>query len=136
MMWWQILADSVVAFHAAYVAFVVFGLIAILTGYAMSWRWVRNLYFRATHLAAILLVCIEAVVGVACPLTTLENALRLRAGGVGYPGDFLGYWLDWMIFYNAPPWVFTAIYLGFGALVLTTFWLVPINAATAHRRRA
>lgn len=135
-MWWRVLADSVVAFHAAYIAFVVFGLIAILAGYAAGWRWVRNLYFRAAHLAAILLVCIEAVVGVACPLTTLENALRLRAGGVGYPGEFIGYWLDWIIFYNAPPWVFTAIYLGFGALVLATFWLVPIDAATAHRRRA
>lgn len=135
-MWWRVLADSVVAFHAAYIAFVVFGLIAILFGYAAGWRWVRNLYFRAAHLAAILLVCIEAIVGVACPLTTLENALRLRAGGVGYPGDFIGYWLDWIIFYNAPPWVFTAIYLAFGALVLATFWLVPIDAATAHRRRA
>ena len=133
-MWWWVLADMVVAFHAAYVGFVVFGLAAILAGSATGWRWVRNLYFRAAHFASILLVCAEAVVGIACPLTTLENALRVRAGGAGYPGDFIGYWLDWIIFYNAPPWVFTAIYLAFGALVLATFWLVPIDIA--HRRRA
>jgi hypothetical protein len=131
-MWWRVLADSVVAFHAGYIAFVVFGLIAIVAGYVMGWRWVRDPYFRAAHLAAILLVCVEAIAGVACPLTTLENALRVRAGEAGYPGDFIGYWLDWIIFYNAPPWVFTAIYCAFGALVLATLWLVPI----AHRRRA
>jgi uncharacterized protein DUF2784 len=135
-MCWRILADMVVAFHAAYVAFVVFGLAAILAGHAMGWRWVRNFYFRAAHLAAILFVCAEAVAGVACPLTTLENALRLRAGEFGYRGDFIGHWLDWMIFYDAPPWVFTGIYLGFGGLVLATFWLVPINRAMMHRRRA
>src|SRR5690348_6299968 len=130
-MWWRVLADSVVAFHAAYIAFVVFGLGAILAGSARGWRWVRDPYFRAAHLAAILLVCAEAIAGVACPLTTIENSLRTRAGGSGYPGDFIGYWLDWMIFYNAPGWVFTAIYLAFGALVLATLWLVPI----ARRRR-
>jgi hypothetical protein len=130
-MWWRVLADSVVALHAAYIAFVVLGLVAILAGYVMCWRWVRDPYFRTAHLAAIALVCVEAIAGVACPLTTLENALRLRAGEAGYPGDFIGYWLDWIIFYNAPAWVFTAVYLAFGALVASTFWLVPIA-----RRRA
>ena len=133
-MWWRVLADCVVAFHAAYVTFVVFGLVAIFAGHAAGWRWVRNVWFRAAHLAAILLVCAEAVVGVACPLTTLENSLRMRAGGAAYPGDFIGYWLDWIIFYDAPPWVFTAIYLSFAALVLATFWLVPIDSSKMRRR--
>lgn len=129
---WRILADVVVAIHAAYIAFVVLGLVAILAGYARGWRWVRNPYFRGAHLAAILFVCAEALAGIACPLTTLEDALRVRGGEFGYPADFIGYWLDRIIFYNAPAWVFTMLYLGFGALVIATFWLVPI----ARRRRA
>ena len=50
----------------------------------------------------ILLVCAEALVGTTCPLTRLENALRLRGGETGNARDFIGYWLDWLIFYHAP----------------------------------
>jgi Protein of Unknown function (DUF2784) len=88
---------------------------------------VRNFYFRAAHLAMILLVCAEALVGTSCPLTRLENALRLRGGETGYARDFIGYWLDWLIFYSAPPWAFTAVYLAFGMLVLSTLWFAPVR---------
>ena len=93
-MLWRMMADIVVAVHAAYVAIVVLGFAAILIGSAAQWLWVRNFYFRAAHLAMILLVCAEALVGTACPLTRLENALRLRGGETGYASDFIGYWLD------------------------------------------
>jgi Protein of Unknown function (DUF2784) len=122
---WRAFADCVVAVHAAYVGFVVFGLAAVLIGYVAGWRWVHNLYFRLAHLAAILTVCAEAIAGWTCPLTTLENSLRQRAGEVTYGGDFIGRWLDWLIFYRAPAWVFTTVYLAFGAMVLATLWLVP-----------
>jgi polyferredoxin len=122
---WRVLADIVAAVHAAYIAFVVFGFAAILAGSAWGWRWVRNLYFRAAHLAAILFVCFEALGGWVCPLTSLEDALRLRGGEAGYARDFIGYLLDSIIFYDAPQWVFTVLYLGFGALVFGTLWLIP-----------
>jgi hypothetical protein len=82
-MLWRVMADIVVAVHAAYVAIVVVGFVAILIGSAAHWRWVRNFYFRAAHLAMILLVCADALVGTSCPLTRLENALRLRGGDTG-----------------------------------------------------
>lgn len=128
-MQYRLLADVVAAIHAVYVGFVVFGLIAILVGRAMGWRWVRNPYFRIVHLAAIGFVCFESIVGIDCPLTTLENALRLGAGQNGYGGDFIGYWMDRLIFYDLPPRVFTIVYLAFGLLVLWTVWLVPIRLA-------
>jgi hypothetical protein len=34
------------------------------------------------------------------------NTLRLRGGETGYASDFIG---DWLIFYDAPSWVFTAV---------------------------
>lgn len=80
-MWWAF-ADCIVAVHAAYVGFVVFGLAAVLIGYVAGWRWVRNPYFRLGHLAAIMAVCAEALLGWTCPLTTLENSLRQRAGEI------------------------------------------------------
>lgn len=126
------LADVVATIHALYVAFVVFGLLAILLGRARHWRWVRNIYFRLTHLAAILFVCIESILGLDCPLTTLENALRVAAGQQGYGRDFIGYWIDRLIYYDFPPAVFVAIYLAFGAVVVSTLWLVPIEFARPH----
>ena len=53
-MLWRVMADIVVAVHAAYVAIVVVGFAAILIGSAAQWRWVRNFYFRAAHLAMVL----------------------------------------------------------------------------------
>src|SRR3984893_7388384 len=117
-MLWRVIADIVVAVHAAYVAIVVIGFAAILIGSAAQWRWVRNFYLRAAHLAMIFLVCAEALVGTTCPLTRLENALRLRGGESGYARDFIGYWLDWVIFYQTPPLGFPAASLPIGLLVL------------------
>ena len=62
--------------------------------------------------------------------------LRVKGGESGYSRDFVGYWLDWLIFYQAPPWIFTIVYLTFGALVLLTFWLVPMQWPTAKVSRS
>jgi hypothetical protein len=125
MVFYSILADVVVVLHAAYIAFVVFGLIAILTGIVMRWRWVRNFWFRIVHLAAIGVVVVQALAGVLCPLTTLENYLRTRAGEATYVGSFIGHWAHEMIFYDIPARAFTSIYCAFGAAVLATLLLAP-----------
>jgi len=126
-MLWLVAADTVVAIHAAYIAFVVVGFAAIVIGSKASWGWVQAFYFRAVHLVMILLVCAETIMGTTCPLTRLENALRIKGGETGYARDFIGYWLDWLIFYDARPCVFAGIYLIFGMLVLSTLWFVPVR---------
>ena len=122
---YTMLADAVVVVHAAYVAFVVGGLFAIVIGAAMGWRWTRSFSFRVAHLAAIALVCIESIVGVMCPLTSLEDWMRQRGGAATYPGDFVGYWAHRLIFYDFPPWMFTTAYIAFAVLVVITFILLP-----------
>ncbi len=125
MSWARLLADLIVVFHAAFVGFVVFGLVLILVGVALRWGWIRNVWFRVTHLAAIGFVVAEALVGMVCPLTDWENQLRRAAGQASYPGDFIGYWAHRVIFYRAEPWVFTLIYILFGLAVLAAFILAP-----------
>jgi hypothetical protein len=122
---WLALADVVAIVHAAYVAFVVFGFAAIVAGAIAGAGWARSFALRAAHLAAILLVCVEVVIGVICPLTSLENSLRIRAGAPSHPADFIGYWVDRLIFYNAPVWVFALLYFGFAALVALSWWRWP-----------
>jgi hypothetical protein len=118
-------ADLVVACHLAYVSFVLFGQIAILLGLIFKWGWVRNLWFRSIHLAAIVIVALEAVFGITCPLTTWENDFRRLAGQSVEEGTFIGKLLHNAIFFTAPPWVFTICYIGFAALVILTFVLAP-----------
>ena len=118
-------ADLVVAFHFAYVAFVVFGLLLTLLGVVRGWRWVRNPWFRGIHLATIGIVVAEAWLGITCPLTTWEKQLRRLAGEASYGGDFLGRWLHEILFFELPPWIFTLIYTAFGLAVLMTWLLAP-----------
>ena len=133
MVTYHIETDLVAAVHAAYIAFVMFGFVAIILGVAMGWQWVHNVYFRAAHLAAILLVCVEALIGVPCPLTILEDRLRVLGADTPYPGSFVGYMLDRLIFYDFPQWLFTLVYLSFGALVLLTFLLAPPRIGRSRR---
>ncbi len=125
MVAYQILADLIVILHAAYVGFVVLGFAAILLGIALRWNWVRNFWFRAVHVAAIAVVAIKAMVGMVCPLTTLENWLRQKGGQARYPGDFVGYWAHQLIFFEGPLWVFTVCYVAFALMVVALFVLAP-----------
>ena len=119
------LADLTLIAHVALVIFVVFGQLVILIGWARVWRWTRGALFRLTHLASIVVVMLETWFGAACPLTVLENHWRQLAGQAGYQASFIGAWLDRLLFYNAPDWLFTALYTLFALAVLATFILYP-----------
>jgi hypothetical protein len=123
--WYAFAADCVVAAHFASVAFVVFGLLAVVAGGVRGWRWVRNPWFRVVHLATILIVVIESWLNITCPLTTWENALRRLAGESTYGGDFVGKWLHDVLFFQLSPMAFTIIYTAFGLAVLASWVFVP-----------
>lgn len=112
--------------HVLFVAFVVFGLLLILIGRPLGWGWVRNWWFRVAHLAAIGIVVVQAWLGVICPLTTLEMELRREAGDTTYTGTFVSHWLQSILYYQAPPWVFAVCYTVFAALVVASwYWVRP-----------
>ena len=85
---YSIAADAVLLVHVLIVIFVIAGQLLILAGKGFGWTWVRNLQFRVTHLVAIVIVVLQSWLGVICPLTTLEVALRSRSGDVVYAGSF------------------------------------------------
>ena len=122
-----LLADLVVLIHALFVLFVVAGQALILTGWIISWRWTRNPLFRVAHLAAIGVVVGEAWIVMVCPLTTLEYELRNSAGQTAHEMSFIGYWLNRLMFYTAPEWVFTLVYSLFALVVVMTFVFYPPN---------
>ena len=135
MTWFQkvclVLADLVLVVHATFIAFVIVGLILIWIGWLRRWGWVRNLWFRLAHLAAIGVVAAQALFGVICPLTIWEDELRLLAGGEGrYAGSFIQHWLHQLIFFEAEGYVFTIAYVAFFLAVVFSFWVIPPRRAT------
>jgi hypothetical protein len=120
---YRVLADAILVMHFAFVAFVVVGFVLILLGLLRGWAWVRDRRFRHAHLAAIGIVIMQAWLGRICPLTIWENELRRLAGQAPYVETFVQHWLHRWMFYDTAPWVFTAIYTAFGALVALAWWL-------------
>ena len=115
------LADALLVVHFGIAAFIVGGLIVVWIGAPLRWPFVRAPWFRYLHLAAILFVALEAVLGIACPLTVWEDMLR----GNVRPESFVGRWVHGLLFYRAPEWVFTSIYAAWTAATLLTLKLVP-----------
>jgi len=117
----RVLADLVLAVHVAFVLFVVLGFAAILAGIAARRRFAFNPWLRGAHLGAIGFVALESVLGRACPLTVWEDELRGVRASQGFLERFVHAWLFW----NLPPWAFTAIYCAFALAVAWTWWRFP-----------
>lgn len=132
---YQLLADIVLLLHLATVLFVIGGLVAIVIGNLRNWRWVNGLTFRITHLVVIAIVVAQAWLGRLCPLTILENWLREQAGQASYRGSFIQHWVETVLYYDAPAWVFTLAYTGFALLVLVAWLCFPLNSKPADDRK-
>lgn len=123
---YRLAADALLALHTLLVAFILLGLVLILLGKLRAWNWVRNFWFRVAHLGAIAIVALQAWLGMICPLTLWEMQLRARAGDTTYSGAFIAHWLEQLLYYRAPLWVFTLGYTLFAALVIASwFWVRP-----------
>jgi hypothetical protein len=121
----QLLADAVLTLHVAVVVFVVGGLFAVFVGNWRGWGWVNGLRFRVVHVALVVLVAVQSWLGVVCPLTDIEMWLRAKIGSPTYRGSFVEYWLQRLLYYEAPPWVFVLVYTLFGALVIAAWLCFP-----------
>ena len=80
---YQVLADTVVVLHFTFVLFVVLGGLLVLKWHRLAWLHVPP---------AIWGVLIEFV-GWTCPLTPLENVLRIKAGQQAYSGGFIEHYI-------------------------------------------
>jgi hypothetical protein len=88
---YRFLADAVLLVHLGFILFVVFG--ALLAS-----RWPRLL---PVHLAAAAWGFAIEVLGAICPLTHVENRMRLLAGESGYSGGFIDHYLLPLIYPGA-----------------------------------
>lgn len=125
------IADIVLLIHFVFVLFVVVSLPVIWLGIRFNWLFIRSPAFRLTHLAAILLVVGESLVGITCPLTAWEYELR----GTESAQSFMQQWLHQILFYDIPEYVLTIAYSLFALLVLATYKLVPPDCYKKNGKR-
>ncbi len=128
------LADLVLSLHFAIVVFVVGGLVLVVAGNLLGWRWVNAWWFRLAHLGAIAVVVAQAWLGVTCPFTSLEMWLRAQAGASTYSGGFIEHWVARLLYYEGPPWAFALAYSLFALLVVATWWRFPPERKHRARR--
>ena len=109
------LADLVMVLHFAFIILVIFG------GFlALCWQ-----PFALVHLPAVLwALFVELKPGTFCPLTPLEQSLRVRAGESAYRGGFIEHYLGQVIYPNMS--TEDQYFLGVGLFVLTViiYWRV------------
>lgn len=87
-MLWGIAAEAVLVLHGLFILFAVCG--ALL---ALRWPWIV-----VVHLPAAIWAALVVTAGWICPLTPLEQWLRVRAGGEGYTGSFIEHYLILLIY--------------------------------------
>ncbi len=74
----EILADLLMVAHAGFSVFVLYGLVFILAGIFVDWRWTRNRWFLNIHLGATLFLLGRVWFGLPCPFSAAEDGLRSR----------------------------------------------------------
>lgn len=82
-MYFRFAADGVLLLHLVFILFALFG-----GALAQRWRWMP-----LVHLPVAAWALFVELTGRLCPLTYLENDLRIRAGQSGYTESFVGHYL-------------------------------------------
>jgi hypothetical protein len=119
-----ILADVILAVHFIIIAFNVLGLLVIPIGAAAGWRIVRIAWLRLLHLGVLAVVAGQAIAGRACFLTIWQNDL---AGHSQAADPLIMTWINHLIYWKLPFWVFTVIYTSVFLYVLGLSILVPFG---------
>ncbi|MBS7806589.1 DUF2784 domain-containing protein [Variovorax sp. PCZ-1] len=83
----RLLADAVLLFHGLFILFAVFG------GIWVNWRQPIRKLRLILHLACAAWAATVVIMGYTCPLTPLEQNLRIAAGQQGYKSSFIEHYL-------------------------------------------
>lgn len=112
-MTYRLLADAVVALHLVFIVFVIGGGLLVL-------RWRRVAWL---HVPSALWGVVIELTGWICPLTPLEQWLRLRGGEAGYEGGFIDHYILPIVY----PGLARAQQVALGGVVLVvnvaTYWI-------------
>jgi len=120
---YRVLADLVLILHLGFVVFVVLGGLLVL-------RWPA---IMALHIPAAVWGVMIEFTGWLCPLTPLENRLRVRGGELGYSGGFIEHYIQPVLY---PSGLTRGIQIALGTLVVLLNLTAYSIVLSRSRRRA
>jgi hypothetical protein len=127
-------ADLIAAAHIGYFIYVVGGSAAIIVGFTQGKEWIRNPWFRLSHLAAVYIVVFENTFNIACPLNTAEWQLRSTSQSAIEATSGVGGILDILLFHTIPGHVLNLIFNSLAILLLVALVLVPPRFTLKSKR--
>ena len=111
------LADAVLVLHLAFILFAVLGGLLVLRHPRLAWL----------HLPAVAWGVLIEFAGWICPLTPLENRLRIQGGEAGFSGGFINHYLVPLIYPDGLTrelqWLLGGLVLAINAAIYLRFWL-------------
>lgn len=116
----RLAAEAILLLHALFILFVIFGSLASLWRARLAWL----------HALAVAWGGYVMLSGRICPLTPLENTLRVAAGQAGYEGGFIDHYVTSLIY---PEGLTRPVQIALGLLVLAGN--VAIYVYIARRKR-
>lgn len=118
------LADAVLVLHLAFILFAVLGGLLVLRHPRLAWL----------HLPAVAWGVMIEFAGWICPLTPLENRLRIQGGEEGFGGGFINHYLVPLIYPDGLTrelqWLLGGLVLAINAAIYLRFWLSRRSAGT------
>src|SRR5262249_26416576 len=114
----------ILGLHLGVIAFNIAGLIVIPLGAWLGWGFVRIFWLRLVHLGSLGVTAVQAVFGGDCFLTGWPSALSGEA-----PQPLITRFVNSLIYWPLPIWVFTAAYVAVFLYTLALWWWVPAKVA-------
>ena len=115
------LADIILILHFLVVIFITVGFLLIPIGYYYDWSWIRNFKLRLFHFGLMFIVTFETLVGITCPLTSIENYFR----GINNSKSFISFWIEKIIYWDFPTSFFMFLYFVFLGWTLLMWKIYP-----------
>ena len=119
-----ILAEATLGAHVGVILFNVFGLIVVPIGAARHWRFVRIAWWRVLHVVLLAAVAAQALASRACILTLWQRDL---AGSTATQAPLIMSWVERLIYWKLPIWIFAALYTVVFVYAVALLWLVPLR---------
>ena len=117
------LAQSILAIHLLVIVFNLAGLVVIPLGAKRGWAFVRAPIWRLLHAGSWATVALQAILGQACFLTVWQADASV---GEASAEPLVARWINALIYWPLPLWVFAILYCAAFAYVLILFRLVPL----------
>ncbi|TAN06512.1 MAG: DUF2784 family protein [Rhodanobacteraceae bacterium] len=112
-------ALSILIVHLVIIAFNVAGCVLVPLGAWRRWRWVREFWWRLAHVLSLAVVAGQALAGRACFLTIWQGDMA----GNAHVQPLLAGWINRLIYWPLPLWVFALAYVVVFVYVLA-LWIV------------